>query len=214
MVIHGELGGGFIETYLGITIPAIYLQYEMASPIEKDFKIICEVPGNVFGTGGENIIKLIGKLTDIKEYYESMYILIENLDKSIQFQLYECSFGFKPSIELINFSGELYEDILLKIDPEPERDEQCSSNKILGVYIYSFNSGSLKKIFDSQTFNYSFDGVVLYENNYKVQVVMKTGNSFILDVKDSQNLNQIYQGSGRIIGTRFGQVMALGKIEF
>ncbi|WP_010166519.1 hypothetical protein [Candidatus Epulonipiscium viviparus] len=212
--------GGFLETYLGITIPAVCVDYVAAGNLAEDDVVIAEVAGRVRDGIYEDVVKLIGKMSDVLEYYTEMYVIIESNrgEDAIRFDLYGDRVGFKPSLELINFSEEICKDILIKTDPEPEnlatKSKDLEPNAILGAYVYSFNAEMLKMLFNSQTFNYSCSGKVTYENNYKVNVKLKTGNSFELDSSNSKYLRQIYQSNGLLIGARFGQVMAVNQIKF
>lgn len=185
--------------------------YITGAVIPRNFIIATQKIANVKGGSGIEIVKLAGQLpySGDTSYYSNLTLFIEdgNGGSNIQIILPLTS-GYDPSLELVNFSGEAYKDIVVKIAD--------STKTSISVFIYSFNTGNLRMIFDSRDFNMQFGGTVTYTNDYKVNISMSTGSRFILDISQNnyQTLSKVYKNNGYLIGTKYGQILPLSKIDF
>ncbi|WP_010166518.1 hypothetical protein [Candidatus Epulonipiscium viviparus] len=184
-------------------------EYLVGAQIPYDFMIVDQKIGNAKGGSSKEIIKLAG-ISKGQNYYESLSVFIEDGNNGPMIQIIlPIAYGYDPSLELVNFSGEAYKDIVVRIKSD-------YTNTRLDVFIYSFNTGELRMIFDSRDFNMIFKGVATYADDYKLIVSMSTGKKFILDISRhySKGLGQIYGNNGKLFYEQYGRVMTLSQIEF
>ncbi len=183
-------------------------EYFLDVSLPTDLTLIDQKVGQVKGGINNDTIRLYGKLIQ-PNTYESLSIFIEDSeDNSIIQIIPPVSSGLQPSLELVNFSGEKYQDIVLSFKPQMILEDR------LFVFIYSFQTGNLKMIFDSRDFNESFDGVARYENDYKIMVTMSTQQRYILDISKRSINDQIYSNNGKLLHETNAMVMPLSEIEF
>ncbi|OON95834.1 MAG: hypothetical protein ATN31_01895 [Candidatus Epulonipiscioides saccharophilum] len=183
-------------------------EYFLDVSLPTDLTLIDQKVGQVKGGINNDTIRLYGKLIQ-PDIYESLSIFIEDSEEHSIIQIIPpVSSGLQPSFELVNFSGEKYQDIVLSFKPQMILEDR------LFVFIYSFQTGNLKMIFDSRDFNESFDGVARYENDYKIMVTMSTQQRYILDISKRSINDQIYSNNGKLLHETNAVVMPLSEIEF
>ncbi|WP_029487878.1 hypothetical protein [Candidatus Epulonipiscium viviparus] len=184
--------------------------YIVGAKISPEYTILDSKVGNIKGGSHTETVSLVGKTTSVEKYFTALTLFIESSDANTPTMqiILPYTTGYDPTLELVNFSGEAYLDTVVKI----EADHTDTNSEI---FIYSFNTGSLRMIFDSRDFNVQFIGDVTYADDYKVKVALSTGKKFVLDISQIKlNLSSIYSKDGKLIAPTTGQVRPLNKIEF
>lgn len=116
--------------------------------------------------------------------------------------------GYNPSIDLINFSKNNYESIMLSID-------SGGSGGLGYYYIYNFVRNNPNLLFDSDEFNNRYKYEVTYQDHYKVLIKNQTlRNQFIIDIslRPKEYLNEIYNSDGTLKNTITGFVSGLNAL--
>ncbi|OOB79391.1 MAG: hypothetical protein BEN19_07710 [Epulopiscium sp. Nuni2H_MBin003] len=174
--------------------------------------IISSLRGNVMNSGRiENVI--LSGVTNrfgANYFYSNITLFIQDGDNLNDYQiLLPISQGYNPTLQLVDFSGTTYKDIVVTFQLD-------TTGTNIAAFIYSFNTGRLRLVFDSRDFNSKYTGTVVYTDYYRVIATMSTGNEFILDIsKTSQRiLSEIYYSNGILRAPRRGSVQNLSNILF
>ncbi|OON96562.1 MAG: hypothetical protein ATN31_09575 [Candidatus Epulonipiscioides saccharophilum] len=184
--------------------------YVSGIKIPNNYTIFKSVLGNIRGGSRPEIVTLAAKIAQIKEYYTGLTLFIESQDVNVQPMqiILPITAGYNPTLELVNFSGEAYLDTVITIDPK-------GNGQFREVFIYSYNTGNLRMIFDSRDFNEQFTGAVYYANDYKVNIALSTYKKFTLNIgPNNDNAAKLYSPDGKLLAPTQGKIMPLSKIEF
>ncbi len=168
--------------------------------------------GNVIGDGNIDKISLMGKkpLAEVNNFYTDMTLWIQDQTNNEVVQvMLPTSTGFNPTLQLIDVTGRSVYDVVVTVQDD-------ASGQIITATIFSFANNNPQIIFDSNSFNDSFTGVVTFLPHYKVEVVMSTGLRFVIDITNSVPglLNSIYHRNGQLKDQRRGSITGLTQIKF
>lgn len=102
--------------------------------------------------------------------------------------------GYNPTLFLGDFTGNGVADILISIN-------SGGSGGIMYHYIYSFVNNKAQLLFDFNVYNEQYQYTVIYQDNYKVEVVSKRNKQkYIIDIstRDPEYLREIYNPNGKL----------------
>lgn len=175
-------------------------RYMMASPQptqpKKSGQIVTASKfGDVTGDGFIDSIFLTATKEADSEFLRNITLIIrDGYSNSFQtFQLSENA-GYNPTIWLGDLTGDKVNDILIQID-------SGGSGAVIYAYVYSWQNGSMKKIFDSIEFNGQHPYHVDYANDFKANVTsVNPHKKYVLDLmyKGQEYLDEIYNSKGTL----------------
>lgn len=117
--------------------------------------------------------------------------------------------GYNASVLLGDFDQNKIPDILVGID-------SGGSGGYGTFYIYSFAGSTLRKRFDSESYNQEYKFRVNYEDHYKVAVSSaRLDVLFLIDIsgKGSSYLNEFYDDNGKLKKPVQGEVLAIAALN-
>lgn len=167
--------------------------------------------GDVNGDGVIDNIYLIGDKPFGLEssYAENIAILVQDgKDYGYNAINLKENTGYKPSVELVDFSGDRIDNILVCID-------SGGSGGYMLSYIYSFKENIPKKIFDFENFNNNFTFDAEYLDGYKAQVISTNlRKKYIIDLqfKGDEYLSKLYDINGKLREALKCEVGALANL--
>ncbi|MFU7516092.1 hypothetical protein [Clostridium sp. HCS.1] len=180
----------------------------MIRNIEKSSKeIVLSKVGNIISDCDEDIIYLIGRKANEGKntlYYEMEIVISEGSNGKLTYMDLKDIKGYNPRIILGKFSSNDKDDILFIVEEELEL-------KGIKSIIYRFNNGKIEPIFDSNKYLLNNRYKVIYNDNYKVNLIDSNKNvNYIIDIenKDYMYLNEKYKSDGRLINKCQGQVLS------
>lgn len=180
----------------------------MIRNIEKSSKeIVSSKVGNIISDCDEDIIYLIGRKANEGKntLYNQMEIAIsEGSNGKLTYMDLKDIKGYNPRIILGKFSSNDKDDILFIVEEELEL-------KGIKSIIFRFNNGKIEPIFDSNKYLLNNRYKVIYNDNYKVNLIDSNKNvNYIIDIenKDYRYLNEKYKSDGRLINECQGQVLS------
>ncbi|OON98894.1 MAG: hypothetical protein ATN35_03115 [Epulopiscium sp. Nele67-Bin004] len=191
----------------------------LAQEINLDSKIgsrrehvIATERGNVTGGAKREKVVLVGTkpVAEIDNFYANMSVWVEDPEAGENVQiLLDDKKGWNAKLNLVDFSNTTYKDIVVSVENDAASDT-------ISAFIYSFNGGYLRQIFDTDSFNQEFTGTVVYKDNYQVVVTTSTGAEYLLDVSNNlpDVLNMIYYANGKLRMSRRGNISGLHEIKF
>ena len=178
--------------------------------IDNEKTILALKKGDVNGDGINDIVYLIGnKNVDNSPFITNISILIKDGKTN---EVYEIvlkeNVGYNPTLYLYNFTNQNMDDIFVAID-------SGGSGGFGYFYIYSFKDNQALKVFDFESFSSKYNYVVIYKDNYLVEVKNNTlKKSFLIDIsgRDKDYLNSIYYPNGKLIKNINGLVGDLNNL--
>lgn len=180
----------------------------MIRNIEKSSKeIVSSKVGNIISDCDEDIIYLIGRKANEGKntlYYEMEIVISEGSNGKLTYMDLKDIKGYNPRIILGKFSSNDKDDILFIVEEELEL-------KGIKSIIFRFNNGKIEPIFDSNKYLLNNRYKVIYNDNYKVNLIDSNKNvNYIIDIenKDYRYLNEKYKSDGRLINECQGQVLS------
>lgn len=102
--------------------------------------------------------------------------------------------GYNPSISLVRFNNNNYDDILISIN-------SGGSGSFEFYYVYNFFKNNPSLLFDSDEFNSRYQYNIIYNDNYKVVIQNQTlRNTFTIDISNRPKsyLDEIYNEDGTL----------------
>ena len=180
----------------------------MIRNIEKSSKeIVSSKVGNIISDCDEDIIYLIGRKANEGKntlYNEMEIVISEGSNGKLTYMDLKDIKGYNPRIILGKFSSNDKDDILFIVEEELEL-------KGIKSIIFRFNNGKIESIFDSNKYLLNNRYKVIYNDNYKVNLIDSNKNvNYIIDIenKDYRYLNEKYKSDGRLINECQGQVLS------
>lgn len=179
----------------------------MISNIEKSLKeIIMSKVGNINGNIEEDIIYLIGNKDDNgkNSFYKDMEIAIsDGLNGKVTYIELKNVRGYSPRITLGEFKVPGNYEILFTLEDELEENESRA-------IIYEINNGKFEEIFDSCKYLLDKNYKVIYNDNYKVNLVDSTKNiEYIINIENKGDgyLHERYTSDGNLKKSYYGDVL-------
>ena len=158
-------------------------------------KIVAYARGDVNGDGMPDNIYLTGTKSAESPFIENITLIIQHeINGGFTKVHLKENAGYNPTLFLGDFTGNGVSDILIGIN-------SGGSGGMMYYYIYSFADNNAKLIFDFDLYNDSYEYVVTYKDNYKVEVISKINNEkYIIDIstRDEEYLNEIYYENGKL----------------
>lgn len=183
---------------------------ELKVPNQKS--VIITKIGDLKGSREEDIIYLLGNVEGKGKnaVYSNMQIIVsDGEDGSItDINLREIR-GYNPKITLENFKIHNSKEILFTIE------DKGNNGYIIGE-MYSLDGDKEVKIFDTDYYNRGENYQVLYQDNYKVNLVdINTNINYSIDIskKDKDYLDNIYDSNGKLKKDIFGKVLPVSEIS-
>lgn len=180
----------------------------MIRNIEKSSKeIVLSKVGNIISDCDEDIIYLIGRKANEGKntlYNEMEIVISEGSNGKLTYMDLKDIKGYNPRIILGKFSSNDKDDILFIVEEKLEL-------KGIKSIIFRFNNGKIESIFDSNKYLLNNRYKVIYNDNYKVNLIDSNKNvNYIIDIenKDYRYLNEKYKSDGRLINECQGQVLS------
>lgn len=171
-------------------------QYQVSGQLQRNGPfVVAQQFSDVTGDGVPDGIYLIATRLDDSPYYTNISLVVQN-GNTMELSMYSLQdvAGYNPSIWTGDLTGDGVNDILITV-------QSGGSGAIIFAYVFSFISGRLGKIFDSEQFNEERHYEVKYANNYEVVVTSRNPNfRYILNIryKGKDYLNEIYDLNGRL----------------
>lgn len=186
------------------------LRTELEVPNQKS--VIITKIGNVKGKREEDIIYLLGNVEGKGKnaVYSNMQIIVSDGENGSMIDINLRGIrGYNPKIALENFKIDKNKEILFTIE------DKENNGYIIGE-MYSIDSDKEVKIFDTGYYKRGEIYQVLYQDNYKVNLVdINTNINYLIDIskKDKAYLNNIYDSNGKLKKEIFGKVLPVSEIS-
>jgi hypothetical protein len=166
--------------------------------------------GDVNGDRINDTVYLIGKKSsDSSPLVTDISIIIKDGKNGHTYPIIlKENMGYNPTLNLYNFTNENMDNIFVAID-------SGGSGGYGYYYIYSFKNNTVTEVFSSESFSNTYNYVVKYKDNYKVEVINKTlKKSFLIDIsnKGKEYLETIYNNNGTLKKDINGYVLALNNL--
>lgn len=143
---------------------------------------------------------------DESEFADDVKIIIKDGKTEARTEIkVPSSSGYRPSIELRDVRGNGIKDIVFSMFA-------TGSGENTYIYIYSFEDGKVKTLFNYDDFNNKNKFTVTYINGYKVKVISEFAKKeYTIDISDKcpSYLNPIYKSDGTVKGQLKGAVSNL-----
>ena len=155
--------------------------------------IVSYTRGDVNGDRVPDNVYLTGTKSPESPFIQNITLVIQNGMTGIFTSIpLEENAGYNPVLTLWDFTGDRVNDILIGI-------ASGGSGAIMYYYIYSFIGNSVKLMFDVNKYNGQYKYDVIYQNNFKVEVISRENQQkYIIDIsnRDAEYLNEIYNEDG------------------
>lgn len=155
--------------------------------------IVTSKRGDIDGDGIFDYVLLTANKTPDSPFWKNITLVIQNGRTKYYHQFsIKNNAGYNPTLFLGDFTGNKVDDILVVIDTG-------GSGGAIYTYVFSYISGQIKQIFNSDTFNEEYKYSVSYLEHYKASVVSnKLKEKYILDLtyKGKEYLTEIYDKNG------------------
>ncbi|WP_203363774.1 hypothetical protein [Bacillus sp. REN10] len=166
-------------------------QYEW---FHRDQVVLDVKQGDITGDGNADTIYLIGTKQEGSAHVQNITLVVRYYNQSVETIPLKEGSGYKPTIFLGDMTGEQINDVLIVID-------SGGSGGTVYAYIYSFQQGNMKLLFDSDVFNKNYQYKVQYQDQYTVRVesaVLKKRYTLSLKDKELAYLSAIYRSDGTL----------------
>lgn len=176
----------------------------------NETSILALKKGDVNGDGILDTIYLIGKKGDTTTPFTtniSIAIKDGKTQNIYQVVLKENS-GYNPTLYLYNFTNQNMDNIFVAID-------SGGSGGFGYFYIYSFENNEANLIFDFEEFSNRYNYNVIYQDNYRIEVINNTlKKKFLIDIsnRDKSYLDSVYYPNGKLKKKINGYVSALNNL--
>ncbi|NLY78813.1 MAG: VCBS repeat-containing protein [Lysinibacillus sp.] len=173
-----------------------FRQYRIAEHVHPNGPfVVAQQFSDVTGDNVPDGIYLIATRLRDSPYYTNITLVVQN-GRTMELSMYSLQdvAGYNPSLWTGDLTGDGVNDIVVTV-------QSGGSGAIVFAYVFSFISGSLGKIFDSEQFNEERHYEVKYANNYEVNVTSRDPNvRYVLNIryKGKEYLNEIYDSNGRL----------------
>lgn len=159
-------------------------------------EIIVYSRGDLTGNGFLDTVYLTGEKTEGSPFWQNitLNVLYQHENTLERIDLNQNA-GYNPTIFLGDFTGDQVDDILVVIDTG-------GSGGTIYSFVFSYEQGNMRQIFNVEEFNETTKYEVHYENQYQVRVISAYPNKqYILDLtyKGEEYLSEIYDDDGILI---------------
>lgn len=169
-------------------------------------EVITSKLGNIINDIDEDIIYLIGRKTEEGKntLYEEMEIVIsDGLNGKLTYiDLIDIK-GYNPKIIVGKFTSLKKNEVLFTVEDEMQNESIIS-------IIYRYYNGIIETIFDSNQYLTQKRYRVIYNDNYRINLIdsIKNVNYFInIENKDLRYINEKYKSDGKLMKNYEGQVL-------
>lgn len=169
-------------------------------------EVITSNLGNIINDNEEDIIYLIGRKTEEGKntLYEEMEIVIsDGLNGKLTYINLIDIKGYNPQIILGKFTTLKKNEVLFTVEDKVQNDS-------IKYIIYRYYNGMIETIFDSNQYLTKNRYKVIYNDNYRVNLIDGIKNTkYIINIenKDSRYINEKYKSDGKLIKNYQGQVL-------
>ncbi|WP_244440901.1 hypothetical protein [Neobacillus jeddahensis] len=165
------------------------------NPPQETPTIVTAKRGDIDGDGVLDNVLLTAHKTADSPFWQQITLVIQNgrTHQDQQITLPNNG-GYNPTLFLGDFTGNKVDDILVVID-------SGGSSGSIYAYVFSQMNGQMRQIFDSETFNVTYQYEVNYDNQYKATVLSKNvKEQYVLDLtyKGKEYLGEIYTPKGEL----------------
>lgn len=180
--------------------------------VSNQKNVIITKIGDLKGSSEEDIIYLLGNVDGKGKnaVYSNMQIIVSDGKNGgiTDINLRDIR-GYNPKVTLENFKIDKNKEILFTIE------DKGNNGYIIGE-MYSLDGDKEVKIFDTDSYNRGETYQVLYQDNYKVNLVdINTNINYSIDIskKDKDYLNSIYDSNGKLKKNIVGKVLPVSEIS-
>ncbi|MGZ9583156.1 VCBS repeat-containing protein [Paenibacillus marinisediminis] len=116
--------------------------------------------------------------------------------------------GYNPTVQLVDFTGNGVDDILIVID-------SGGSGATTYSYIFSYMNNQLQQLFDYEAYNQAHQYAVNFMDGFKVNATsLNPQSTYIIDLtyKGQQYLSEIYDSNGKLKEPIQGDVNPLSGV--
>ncbi|WP_152554720.1 VCBS repeat-containing protein [Metabacillus indicus] len=157
--------------------------------------VAAEAVGDVTGDGIQDTVFLTASQTPDSPFLQNITLQIRNgaTGQVEKIPLKENA-GYDPTVFLGDFAGDKKDDILVIINTG-------GSGGLIYAYIYTYEKGQYKLIFDDESFNKSNTYTVTYLDQFKARVTSANPpKKYLLDLqyKGKEYLSEIYNSDGTL----------------
>ncbi|HEX6923258.1 MAG TPA: VCBS repeat-containing protein [Bacillales bacterium] len=163
--------------------------------IENRPAMVAAKHGDINGDGIIDMVFLTADKTPDSPLYKNITLVVQD-GRTHQYQQIPLknNVGYNPTLFLGDFTGDKVEDISVVIDTG-------GSSGAIYSYVFTDRNGQITQIFNSESFNETYQYDVAYEDQYKATVISHHLNEkYILDLtyKGKDYLSEIYNANGRL----------------
>lgn len=163
--------------------------------IENRPAMVAAKHGDINGDGIIDMVFLTADKTPDSPLYKNITLVVQD-GRTHQYQQIPLknNVGYNPTLFLGDFTGDKVEDISVVIDTG-------GSSGAIYSYVFTDRNGQMNQIFNSESFNETYQYDVAYEDQYKATVISHHLNEkYILDLtyKGKDYLSEIYNANGRL----------------
>lgn len=171
--------------------------------------IVATKRGDIDGDGIIDNVLLTANKSPDSPFWKNITLVVQNGRTNHYQQIpLKNNAGYNPTLFLGDFTGNKVDDILVVIDTG-------GSAGMIYAYVFSYISGQMRQIFNSDEFNENYKYDVTYENQYKATVISyNLKEKYILDLtyKGKEYLSEIYSQNGILKATIKGWVNPLSGL--
>lgn len=168
----------------------MYSYYWRANP-----NIVAFARGDVTGDGVPDNVYLTGIKTPDSPFTQNITLIVIDGKTGARTTVpLSENAGYDPTLFLGDFTGNGIADILVSIN-------SGGSGAFMYHYVYSFLNNNPQLLFDFNVYNEQYQYDVIYQDNYRVNVLSKINNlTYIIDIskRDPEYLNEIYNADGKL----------------
>lgn len=168
----------------------MYSYYWRANP-----SIVAFARGDVTGDGVPDNVYLTGIKTPGSPFTQNITLIVIDGKTGARTTVpLSENAGYDPTLFLGDFTGNGIADILVSIN-------SGGSGAFMYHYVYSFLNNNPQLLFDFNVYNEQYQYDVIYQDNYRVNVLSKINNlTYIIDIskRDPEYLNEIYNADGKL----------------
>ena len=176
---------------------------------QSQSSILAFAEGDVNGDYTQDYVYVVGQQSSDSPYSTALTIVVQDGKTNAFYSIpLKTDAGYEPALFLGDFTGNGVDDIFIRIN-------SGGSGGFGYFYVYSFANNLANILFDYEVFNGENRYAVIYEDQYKVNVINETMNltsTIDLSNRDPEYLADLYNSDGTLIQPREGWVSDLNQL--